>query len=117
MRSEIEQRVALLRTYDLPDIHFAEVSGLRSDDNTFLALREGAGNDLDSLALNLWYEESMQEMETGPRRDCWLQIGDRIYVVWGARIVSRTNLNKTGGRLEQWEFSFDEMSSYRPCPN
>ena len=117
MENRGKQNEALLRTYDLPDIHFSEVSVAEGADNTFRALRRPGINDLDSLALNLWYEQSRSDAAKRSRRDCWLQIEDRIYVIWGADIVSRRNLESAGSPLEQWEFRFDEISSYRPCPN
>lgn len=117
MEKENRHKEALLRTYDLPDIHFSEVTVRNGAGNTFRALRCPGKDDLDSLALNLWYEESRPAAVARSRRDCWLQVEDKIYVVWGAVIISRRRVDKSGEPLEQWEFGFDEMSSYRPCPN
>jgi hypothetical protein len=117
MEQMVKQKTALLRTYDLPDIHFSEVTGIQGAAKRFSALHTFGKQDLDSLALNLWYQQSKTGSSDKTRRDCWLQVGDIVYVLWGAVIVSRTRVNGKGEPMEQWEFSFEEMRSYRPCPN
>lgn len=117
MSNGIEENKVLLRTFDLPDIHFASVTGLDNGGNRFLALRSVGSDSIDAMALGRWHEQSKLAEDAEARRDCWLQINDRIYVIWGASIAARKDVDDEDGILEQWEFSFDEMRRYRPTPS
>jgi hypothetical protein len=117
MREDTERKKALLRTFDLPDIHFNAVVGLEASGNTFSAERTASDEGLSAVALDRWYEQSRLAADAEARRDCWLQIDGRIYVIWGASINAKKDIARDGGSLERWEFSFDEMRRYRPIPS
>ncbi len=117
MNGNAEEAKILLRTFDLPDIYFASVSELDEHEKTFTAQRSANGESLDSLALSRWYEQSKLASDAEARRDCWLQINNKIYVIWGASIQARKDVDNGQGSVEQWEFSFDEMRRYCPTPN
>ena len=117
MKNEIAKHAVLLRTFDLPDIHFSAVTGLDSGEHTFSAERVTDDGELDSMALDRWYKQSQLAVEAASRRDCWLQIDGRIYVIWGATIQARNDIELKGGSCERWIFSFDEIRRYRPTPS
>ncbi len=117
MSDEQQKRKVLLRTFDLPDIYFISVAGLDDENQTFSAERLAGDKGIDAIALNRWYEQSRLAADAEARRDCWLQIDGRIYVIWGASIMARNDIGENGGSLERWEFSFDEMRRYSPTPS
>jgi hypothetical protein len=116
MNTEQQKQKILLRTFDLPDIYFMSVAGLEGGGHTFSADRPVDEKGIDSVALDRWYEQSRLAADAQARRDCWLQVDGRIYVIWGASIKARSDVNNGGGSHERWEFSFDEMRRYRPTP-
>jgi hypothetical protein len=117
MIDEQQTQKVLLRTFDLPDIYFLSVKGLDSDDHSFSAERSSGEQSIDSIALDRWYEQSRLAADAQARRDCWLQVDGRIYVIWGASIRARSDIDNDGGSRERWEFRFDEMRRYRPTPS
>jgi len=117
MKAEKEKQKVLLRTFDLPDIHFTAVSGLENNTHTFFADRSSGQDGIDAMALDRWYEQSRMAADAAARRDCWLQIDGRIYVIWGASIKARTDIDSNSGTRERWVFSFDEIRRYKPTPS
>ena len=117
MRNENEKSAVLLRTFDLPDIHFSAVTGIDNGEHTFSAERSTGDGELDSMALDRWYKQSQLAADAASRRDCWLQVDGRIYVIWGAKIKARNDVVLNGGSCECWIFSFDEIRRYKPTPS
>jgi len=117
MSNEQQKQKVLLRTFDLPDIYFISVAGLDGENHTFSADRLAGEKGIDAIALDRWYKQSSLEADAEARRDCWLQVDGRIYVIWGVSIATRKDVGENGGSRERWEFSFDEMRRYRPTPS
>ena len=108
-----EAKKVMLRTFDLPDIRFENVSGLDGGGDSFFAERRRGGG-LDATALDRWFEQSRLVADAEARRDCWLQVGDKVYVVWGAAVKARADVGNGADPLERWEFSFSEIRLYDP---
>lgn len=104
----------LLRTFDLPDIYFSRINGLKSGKNSFQVMRNPASESVDSIALDKWYKQSRHLEASSGRRDCWLQVKNRIYLIWGAAITSRSAVDNN---CERWNFDFAEMKIYRNSTN
>lgn len=111
-----EANEVLLRTFDLPDIRFDAVSGLDEGGDSFFAERRRV-DGLDAIALDSWFKQSRLATDAEARRDCWLQVGDKVYVVWGAAIKTRADVGNGGDPLERWEFTFSEICLYDPVPD
>lgn len=103
-----------LRTFDLPDIHFASISGPDAVQNGFSATRVARFEDLDTIALNRWYAQCRQVAASPSSRDCWLEIDGKVYMIWGTTIRKRNDLDEDNAPVERWEFSFDEMKRFSP---
>jgi len=114
MSKKAEKNRIFLRTFDLPDIHFASMDEPDEACNSIRLFRDPGGCGLDAEALSRWYEQSKGAKA---RRDCWLQVGSRIYVIWGAAIAEHVSGARERSELEQWKLSFDEMRRYRPSWN
>lgn len=118
MKNTQNSEAIFIRTFDLPDIHFTSVSGLEAPGNHFSATRVCQVEEVDSIALDRWYEQTKNKQVEVPRRDCWLEIEGKIFLVWGTNIKTRKYLDDAGEEtLEKWEFSFDELRKYKNSNN
>lgn len=117
MNSASNNSGIFIRTFDLPDIHFASISGLEAPGKNFSGTRVCKLEEVDSIALNRWYEISKKEKRQELRKDCWLEIEGKIFMVWGMNIQARKYVNNTGIAQEKWEFSFSEMKRCKQSNN
>ena len=117
MKNIINSEAIFIRTFDLPDIHFSSVSGLEAPGNSFTATRIAQAEEVDSIAINRWYEQTKRASDDVPRRDCWLEIEGKIFLVWGTNIKARKYIDTDGEPLEKWEFSFVELRKYQNSNN
>lgn len=104
-----------MRTFDLPDIHFSEISGLSGDEKRFVAVRPADTGEIDSIALNRWFEQALTAKNTKTERDCWLQVDNTVFIAWGASVMARHVDGDNGKPVERWEFSYSELKKYGPA--
>lgn len=109
MRAEKNSQSIFIRTYDLPDIHFTAVAGLGNGSKQFTAVRVPAKDEVDSIALNRWFEQSHLENGGFRKRDCWLEIDGKVYMLWGTSLLSKKPVDNGGSKKESWDFRFNEM--------
>lgn len=117
MSAEKNSQSVFLRTYDLPDIHFVGVSDPDNDSKQFTAIRVPAEDEIDSIALNRWFEQSKLKDGNFRRRDCWLEIDGKVYMLWGTSVLSRKPVNSSGANEVSWKFRFSEMKVFDKSSN
>jgi hypothetical protein len=74
-------------------------------------------DQIESLALNKWFDQARRSADGNQRRDCLLDVDGDQFLMWGAAITARKLLENNGATMEKWEFSFDELREYSKCVN
>ena len=112
MKNNKKDDSIIIRTYDLPDIHFTRITGLDDSNNEITGLRNINEDEVDSIALRRWFEQAKLKIEKFSHRDCWLQIDGKIFLLWDTTITNKQYVEESSGSMEQWNFSFREIRPY-----